>query len=101
MTETYRAIAAAIEQKQTVSAVYQGLVREMCPHAIGWKNGREQCLFFQFAGGSRSGLPPGGMWRCLPLADLQLLQVYKGPRHTSPDYWHRVICVDQVTTQIR
>ena len=101
MLDTYKAVAAAIRERHSVSATYGGFVREMCPHAIGWKDGREQCLFFQFAGGSKSGLPHGGMWRCLPLADLHVLRVYAGPWHSSPDYWNKVVCVDRITAQVR
>ena len=100
MTKISNAIAVAITQRQSVSARYSGFVRELCPHALGWKDGREQCLFFQFAGSSKSGLPAGGMWRCLPLAKLQVLRVYTGPWHSRPDYWNKVTCIDAITVGV-
>jgi hypothetical protein len=55
MSNTYNAIRNAIANKQQVVATYKGHVREMCPHVIGTKNGREQALFYQFGGTSSSG----------------------------------------------
>jgi hypothetical protein len=63
MAGTYALVRQAIIDKQQIVATYKGHVREMCPHAIGTKNGRQQALFFQFGGTSSSGLPPGGEWR--------------------------------------
>ena len=41
-SDTYNLIRQAILDKQQVIADYGGQRREMCPHAIGTKNGREQ-----------------------------------------------------------
>jgi hypothetical protein len=62
-------IATAIQNKMIVCATYQGFQPLMCPHVIGYKGHARgpllNALFFRFAGGSKSGLPPGGMWRCV------------------------------------
>ncbi|MGS1319406.1 hypothetical protein [Stenotrophomonas geniculata] len=45
---TYAIVRQAILDKHQITAVYDGYYREMCPHAIGEKNGKEQALFYQF-----------------------------------------------------
>ncbi len=47
MPNNYDLIAKAIKEKLQVTASYQGFYREMCPHALGSKNGRKQALFYQ------------------------------------------------------
>jgi len=42
----------------------------MCPHTLGHTNGVQQALFFQFAGQSSKGLPPGGEWKSMRVAGL-------------------------------
>ena len=82
----YGLIRQAILNKEDVRATYPGYVRDMSPHMLGTKGGTEQGLFFQFAGGSRSGLSPGGEWRCLTIAQLSDVSIVEGPWHTKSDY---------------
>jgi hypothetical protein len=100
MSDTYGTLYAAIQTKQLISAMYQGLIREMAPHALGTKNGKPQCLFFQFAGESKTGLPPGGMWRCIPLDGLQIANVYAGPWHTGTDHSRPQTCVGEIAIEV-
>jgi hypothetical protein len=62
MPSVQELIVNAIRRKLVVTAMYQGYERIMCPHVIGNKNGNLNAFFFQFAGGSNSGLRPGGQW---------------------------------------
>ena len=39
---TYELIKDAILNKKQITAVYDGYYREMCPHALGTKNGKQQ-----------------------------------------------------------
>ena len=75
-------IVSAIQQKLVVTAMYQGCERIMCPHVIGTKNGSLNAFCFQFAGGSKSGLRPGGQWRCVRVDDLT--QVAAAPASGIP-----------------
>ena len=50
----YDLIRQAIIEKKQVVAIYNGHQREMCPHVIGTKNGRQKALFYQFGGTSSS-----------------------------------------------
>jgi hypothetical protein len=98
MSDTYAVVRQAILDKGQIVATYRGHRREMCPHVIGTKNGREQALFFQFAGSSSSGLPPGGEWRCIPIDDLTDVSSRAGRLHgvagTRPQ-----TCVDRIDVQ--
>lgn len=97
MLSTYEQIRSAVIEKKQVIAVYKGLIRELCPHAIGRKNGREQAIFFQFGGQSSSGLAnPENNWRCLPLDQLQILEIRDGDWHTAFNHSRPSSCIDWI-----
>ena len=98
--DTYALIRQAILDKHQVVATYRGHRREMCPHVLGTKSGRRQALFFQFAGGSSSGLPPGGEWRCIPVDQLIDVVVRPGPWHTGTGHTRPQTCVDAVDAEV-
>ena len=101
---TYTTIKQAIISKQQVVATYDGHVREMCPHVIGTKDGREQALFYQFGGtsGSRPIEPAGSPknWRCIPIDGLSGVSVRDGAWHTATDHSKRQTCVDHVDVEV-
>ena len=74
----------ALLERKLVSAVYHGFQREMCPHVLGWKEGREHALFFQVGGDSSQGLPLAGAWRCLDLSELSEVSIHEGRWRTGP-----------------
>jgi hypothetical protein len=99
----YAAIKQAIINKQQVVATYKGHVREMCPHVIGTKDGREQALFYQFGGTSSSGTIIAGSsanWRCIPISGLSGISVRDGTWHTASDHSQRQTCVDRVDVEV-
>ena len=101
MGTTYDLIRNAILSKQQVIATYAGYVREMCPHAIGQnRDGYDQALFFQFAGGSSSGLPPEGEWRCLKIDGLSNVSVRTGQWHTGEGHTRPQTCVADVDVEV-
>ena len=103
-TNMYNLIRQAIINKQQVIATYDGHYREMCPHTIGCKNGREQALFYQFGGTSRSGLGlPGAKnnWRCIPISGLKDVTARDGEWHTSSDHTQRQTCVDNIDIEVK
>jgi hypothetical protein len=71
----------------------------MCPHVIGAKDGRPRALFFQFAGDSSRGLPPGGDWRCLLIDGLAEISIHAGPWHTRA-HSEPQRCIDDVDLEI-
>lgn len=94
------AVRQAMVEKRPVRAHYDGGLREFCPHAIGTKDGQTRVFAFQFAGYSRRGLPPGGGWRCFPIARLTELSVHDGPWHTGDGPGDPHICIDQIDFQV-
>ena len=98
----YTIIRGAMERRQQIVCVYQGHQREICPHCIGAsKDGGEQMLGYQFAGGSSKGLPPGGEWRCLDVGQLRDVRARDGEWHTGDSHLAPQSCVKQVDFEIR
>lgn len=97
-------VVSAIQQKLIVTATYQGYVRVMCPHVVGYKSNKQgtesNALFFQFAGGSKSGLPAGGQWRCIHLDQLENVSIAPGEWHTGPDHSRPQTCVDHIIAEV-
>jgi len=97
-------IEKAIRGRLQIVATYKGHQRQMCPHVLGWKDGRLQCLFYQFAGWSRTGLAGFGSpenWRCIPVDDLQSATAVRGPWHTAANYSQmEQCCVDKVVVSV-
>ena len=98
----YATIRTAILNKQQVVATYQGHVREMCPHVIGTKGGREQALFYQFGGTSSSGsiIPKSPKnWRCIPIDGLSNITVRSGTWHSGGNHSQAQTCVDDIDVE--
>lgn len=96
----YALLRQAIIERKHVVCLYQEHVREVCPHCIGMKGGREKVLSFQFAGGSSSGLPPGGQWRCMFIDEISNASARDGDWHTSTGHSRPQTCVDQVDVEV-
>jgi hypothetical protein len=78
--KTYQLLRHAVLERKQVAVRYKGYRRLMCPHVLGTKKGRPQCLFYQFGGESSSGpVRPGSRanWRCIPVADIEELEVLR------------------------
>lgn len=100
----YNLLRQAILNKQQVIATYNGYYREMCPHALGTKNGKEHCLFYQFGGQSSSGsIIPGAEnnWRCIPVSGLTNVLVRVGEWHTAYNHSKRQTCIDHVDVEVK
>jgi len=98
-SHAYQVLRGAVLIRQQVSFIYHGYRRECCPHTLGWTDGREQALVFQFAGGSATGLPPGGMWRCIKVSEILDITAHAGPWHTDPRHTQRQTCVKIVDVE--
>jgi hypothetical protein len=96
VADNYALIRQAIVDRKQIRATYKGRLREMCPHVLGTTSGRGQALFFQFAGESEQGLPPGGDWRCFPVDGLVDLSIREGPWFTDHHYDPAQSCVDEI-----
>jgi predicted DNA-binding transcriptional regulator YafY len=77
MTTTTRPLAweileQALRQRRPVRLTYHGRRRTVCPHALGWKNGKALLLAYQSAGQAHGNLPaePQQGWRNLFVDDI-------------------------------
>jgi hypothetical protein len=99
----YQVLREAILKKQQVIATYNGYQREMCPHALGNKKGKEHCLFYQFGGQSSSGsIIPGSEknWRCIAVSGLKEVSVREGQWHTAYNHSKKQTCIDDVDVEV-
>jgi hypothetical protein len=98
--DNFSLIAGAIQDRRPIVATYNGHQRWLCPHVLGSKGGRAQCLFYQFGGTDERGLSWDGSpknWRCIPVDDLEDLSEVDGPWHTADNYApYEQTCVDGV-----
>jgi hypothetical protein len=97
---TYQIFRDAILNQQQVVCVYQGHRRELCPIIIGHTNGVEKVLAYQIGGGSSSGLPPGGEWRCMTLSQVSQAQRRNGPWREGLQQRSDQTCVKDVDIDI-
>jgi GNAT superfamily N-acetyltransferase len=103
-SDVYRMLRDAIVHRRQVIATYRGVRREMCPHVLGLKAGREQCLFYQFGGESAGERLRGGgvdNWRCLAVDELRDVEVRDGQWYTAEIGSRRQTCVDSVDLAVQ
>ena len=94
--DAYQILSEAISTKQQVIARYHDEERVFSPHALGTKQEATHVLVYQFAGGSQSGLPPGGEWRCLDVEELRDLRLESGAWRTAPNVFNPQSCLDEI-----
>jgi hypothetical protein len=100
---TYDLIKTAIQNKQAITANYDGLPRELCPHVIGTKNGTEQCLCYQFGGEtSRGKITTDGPsnWKCMVISKFKNVAISDGEWHTYENHSKKQTCVDIIDAEI-
>ena len=103
MSSVYDIVRNAIATKQIIVATYQDHVREMCPHVIGRKNGRERALFYQFGGTSSSGPIVADAlknWRCIFLDGLSNITSQPGEWRTAGNHSRPQTCVDEIDLEV-
>src|SRR5205085_8282167 len=91
---TYKLFRRAISERQQVVCTYRHLYRETCPYTLGYKDGQEKALVFQFAGESSQRLPPQGQWRCFFLSEVREPVMRRGPWHGGSSHSRPQTCVD-------
>jgi hypothetical protein len=96
MMDAYAVLTEAITNKQQVIARYHNEERLFSPHALGTKRGVAHVLVYQYAGGSRSGLPPDGEWRCLNVEELSEIRLEPGTWRTAENVFNPQTCLDEV-----
>jgi len=99
-SQTYRLFERAMRTRKRIVCTYGGCAREICPIILGHSQGDEKALTYQFAGQSRSGLPPDGEWRCLWLAKVSNVQLNDGPWIAGDSHKQPQGCVEDVDIDV-
>jgi hypothetical protein len=96
----YDLFAQAIAGRKQIFCIYDGYSRKLCPHILGHTKGQEVALTYQFGGESKSGLPPGGEWRCLSLSKVRNARLRDGPWHAGSSHTQAQPCVEIVDIDV-
>jgi predicted DNA-binding transcriptional regulator YafY len=96
MSPAYALLRQALLARRPLSAVYDKHYREFCPHVLGFKEGHENVLVYQFGGTSSTPLPQEGQWRCFRVAKIQHLRPLDGPWHTGNEAARPPKCIDEI-----
>jgi hypothetical protein len=102
--DVYSLLEQAILNKQQIHAFYNGYYREMCPHVLGFKNGKQHCLFYQFGGESSKGPVLNGAsenWRCIPIEGLINPQLVDGVWQTIHSSGGKQSCIDNIAVEVQ
>ena len=97
---TYDLFEQAMAGRKQILCTYDGYPREVCPIILGHTNGREVALAYQFGGGGKTGLPPGGRWKCLSLAKVGNVQLRNGPWYSGTSHAQAQQCVKVVDLDV-
>jgi hypothetical protein len=74
----HEVLRRAITTKQCVRVRTTGRSRDICPHALGLKNGQPRVLAFQYEGASASGIAAGGAWRAFFVREIADAKIIEG-----------------------
>jgi hypothetical protein len=99
-SSTYRLFEQAMHSRKQVVCMYGGHRRELCPIILGHSRDQEKTLTFQFGGGSTSGLPHGGEWRCLWLSKVSDVHLRDGPWLSGSSHSQPQGCVEVVDLDV-
>ena len=87
----------AINEKRPVRAGYHGTERLLCPHMLGWKNGRPKVLSYQARGTTtHTPLPqdPRQRWRSMFVDEIEQPTITDEPWETAQNYSHTTNAID-------
>ena len=96
----YELFEHAMHKRKQISCMNGGYSRELCPIILGHSRGQEKALTYQIGGGSKSGLPPGGEWRCLVLSEVRDVELRDGPWRVGSSHFKDQKCVEEVDLDV-
>ena len=83
--------------------VYDGVLRLLCPHVLGYNDPGEHRVFcYQYGGESRRGPQPNsasGIWRCIALAKLKNVEMLDEAWQTIPHARQRCVKFIEVAAE--
>ncbi len=99
----WEVLAQAITERRSVRAGYHGHQRVLCPHALGWKNGRSMVLAYQSRGTTSTGeLTPSTpqRWRSMYVDEIEHPTITNDPWETADNYSPDSTCIDHLAVYI-
>ena len=96
----YDLLEESMHRRKTVFCMYGGYPRELCPVILGYSQGEEKALTFQFGGQSSSGLPRAGEWRSLWLSKVSEARLHDGPWRAGSSHTQPQGCVETVDLDV-
>jgi len=107
MAPAWAPLETALRARRPVQVSYHGRERLICPHALGWKDGRPLLLGYQTGGQTSTGaLPadPRQRWRCFFVDEIDhVLPAAPASSWGSADNYncsHPFPTIDEVTVAI-
>ena len=82
-------LVEAITGQRRVAASYHGHERLLCPHVLGWRDGRAKLLAYQVGGETSAGrlaALEGERWRSMFVDEIEGPLVVVGPWRTARNY---------------
>lgn len=93
----------ALIERRPVLACYHGHQRLLCPHTLGWKDGRPKVLSYQVGGPTTQGsLPndPRQRWRSMFVDEIEDPVITDGRWETADNYSQHSNGIDHVEAQV-
>jgi hypothetical protein len=101
---TWDLLDQALRQRRPVRARYHGQDRLLCPHALGWKNGRAKVLAYQAGGATTAGPLPADTtqrWRSLFVDQIEDPIITDDDWETADNYsYSRTNCIAQLAIAV-
>lgn len=82
---TWNVLHQALTDRRAIRAAYHDRLRIICPHVLGWKNGRAKTLVYQTAILGPHNHDPRG-WRSLFIDEIQQAILSDDPWTTAHNY---------------
>lgn len=96
-------VEQALRQRRSLQALYHDHQRVLCPHALGWKNGRATVLCYQAAGTTADGVLPADprqRWRSMFVDEIMNPTITEHPWQTADNYTHLTNGIDTIEIHI-
>jgi hypothetical protein len=96
-------LAQALIERRPVQARYHDRHRVLCPHALGWKNGRPKVLCYQPDATADNGAlraDPRQRWRSMFVDEIEDPTITDGPWQTADNYSQNSNCIDDLEIDV-
>lgn len=96
---TWNLLHQALTDRRAIRASYHDRLRIICPHALGWKNGRPKALVYQTAILGPHNHDPQG-WRSLFIDEIHDPTLSDDPWASAANYTPHTTGIDTLATAI-